>query len=74
LSEDELGDVVEGLGMNRSEVKECADSDVIKDLVTAQENEIKEAGVYGTPTVFIDGEPIVGPKPYRVYARLIKTE
>ena len=74
LSEDELGNIVESLGMNRVAVKECADSDTIKDLVAAQENQIKEAGVYGTPTVFIDGEPIVGPKPYRVYARLIKEE
>jgi protein-disulfide isomerase len=23
---------------------------------------------YGTPTIFINGEALVGPKPYRVYA------
>jgi len=31
-----------------------------------------KTGVYGTPTVFVNGEPIVGPKPYRVYERLLK--
>jgi protein-disulfide isomerase len=69
-----LTGVVKSLGLNESEIKECIDSDAIKALVLEQENEIKEAGVYGTPTVFIDGEPVVGPKPYRVYARLIKED
>ncbi|MEI6093446.1 MAG: thioredoxin domain-containing protein [bacterium] len=74
LIEDELTGIIEGLGLNKTEIKDCANSEATQKLVIEQEDEIKKVGIYGTPTVFIDGEPIVGPKPYRVYARLIKDE
>ena len=48
-----------------------ADPQTKKD--TAQrEKEVKATGLYGTPTVFVNGKlPLVGPKPYRVYSRLL---
>ena len=33
-----------------------------------QLDEATKTGFYGTPTIFINGQSFVGPKPYRVYA------
>ncbi len=60
-------DIVRSIGMDPAQVKNCTQSQEIKDLITKQFDETKDTGVYGTPTVFINGQHIVGPKPYRVY-------
>lgn len=53
----------------------CSDDETQK-FVDEQIENIKTTNVYGTPTVFIVGpkttEVVVGPKPYSVYARLIR--
>jgi protein-disulfide isomerase len=40
--------------------------------ISKQQAELRKTGFYGTPTVFINGEALVGPKPYRVYAIQLK--
>ena len=44
----------------------------IKELIASQVQELEKTHLYGTPTVFINGEALVGPKPYRVYAIQLK--
>ena len=34
--------------------------------------QITATNFYGTPTVFINGQVLVGPKPYRVYAIMLQ--
>jgi len=50
--------------------KECLNT--TRELSSQQFDEIQKTGIYGTPLVFVNGEPVVGPKPTRVYRRLLK--
>jgi protein-disulfide isomerase len=71
---DEIGilEIVEEIGMNKESIRQCSYTQRIQNLTQFQISEIQKTGIYGTPTVFINGEGIVGPKPYRVYKRLLK--
>jgi hypothetical protein len=40
--------------------------------VMVMKTEVDKSGIFGTPTVFIDGEAVVGPKPYRVYRMMLQ--
>ena len=51
---------------------ECIGLNASVQLAQEQFNALTALGVYGTPTIFINGEPFVGPKPYRVYKRALK--
>jgi len=52
-------------------IEECAGSPGTKEAVAAQVKELNKTGIYGTPTIFINGKAFVGPKPYRVYRSAI---
>lgn len=65
-------DIVEDIGVDRDIISECSDYNETTELTDKQIEEMKKIGVYGTPTVFINGNALVGPKPYRVYKRLLK--
>ena len=69
---DNLFDAVERVGLNKTEIEACAMLNKTSVLSQKQFDEIKKTGVYGTPTVFINGEAVVGPKPFRVYRRELK--
>jgi hypothetical protein len=46
----------------------CADNDLINEQI----DNLIEVGIYGTPTVFVGDQVAVGPKPQRVYERMIR--
>ncbi len=50
----------------------CVAKEGSQKLYDEQIEEMKSMGIYGTPTVFVNGEAIVGPKPLRVYERLLR--
>ena len=56
---------------NARRVRECATSPETEAKAAAYLAEIEKTGIYGTPLVFVNGEPVVGPKPWRVYKRLL---
>lgn len=63
--------ILKNLGLPTEEIKKCA-----ADAATARDaqirwDEVADVGVYGTPTVFINGKAFVGPKPERVYKRAL---
>lgn len=59
-------------GYDIKKIDQCiADPDTKKEVDRLYQ-EIENAKVYGTPTVLINNELIVGPKPYRVYNRLFE--
>lgn len=64
--------VLTRLGLDPRQISDCAGSDATTSAVTDQQLQINAAGIYGTPTVFVNGQPIVGPKPARVYTRFLK--
>ena len=64
--------LVEEIGLDREEIREFSESNDMISLIKQQSEELQKIGIYGTPTVFINGKGLVGPKPYRVYKRLLK--
>jgi protein-disulfide isomerase len=48
-------------------IDSCLKDKKVQALVANQVGELQTMGLYGTPTVFINGKAMVGPKPNRVY-------
>jgi hypothetical protein len=61
-------ELLNGLGLDATAVESCAADPKTEEAVQKIFSEIRKTNFYGTPTIFINGEPLVGPKPYRVYA------
>ncbi len=70
---DKLTQIAGTLGMDTNQFSSClsntTDSKNVSDDLTAGQ----KAGVSGTPTVFINGTPIVGAQPYSVFQQAIDT-
>jgi protein-disulfide isomerase len=60
------------LGIDVKKIAECEAKDETRTNTEKLLEEIKSTGIYGTPTIFINGKPFVGPKPERVYSRALK--
>jgi protein-disulfide isomerase len=60
--------VLDNLGMDANAIEACAADPKTEEVIQKIFTEIRKTNFYGTPTIFINGEPLVGPKPYRVYA------
>jgi protein-disulfide isomerase len=63
--------ILENLNFDVTKVNECANSIETKNAVQSQITELNKTNLYGTPTIFINSKPFVGPKPYRVYRSAI---
>ncbi len=60
------------IGYDPSKIKTCTESAATKATVETMRSEIKKTGIYGTPLIFINGTPLVGPKPARVYENMLR--
>lgn len=60
--------ILTNLGLDAHAIETCAAEPQTEEAVQKLFTEIKKTNFYGTPTIFINGEPLVGPKPFRVYA------
>ena len=67
-----VNQVISDLGLDLGGIQGCLFDARTKETVTKQVQELEKTGIYGTPTIFINGSPLVGPKPYRVYAIMLK--
>jgi len=63
--------LIKNLGFDLNKVQACVNSEATKNKILDQYEEIKQTGIFGTPTIFINGQPFVGPKPERVYQRAL---
>jgi protein-disulfide isomerase len=70
-SEEFLGTSAGALGLDAARMSSCASDSTTETLVQNQFQQILYTNFRGTPTVFINGEALVGPKPYRVYAIML---
>jgi protein-disulfide isomerase len=61
-----------GLGVDADKAIACVDDPKTEDAVKTQMKQIVDTQFYGTPTIFINGKVLVGPKPYRVYAIMLQ--
>lgn len=61
-----------GLGLDAASINTCATSQQTEATIKNGLKQVMDTKFYGTPTVFINGSPLVGPKPYRVYAIMLR--
>lgn len=74
FAKDKLIGFATSLGLNTDQFSSCLNSDkyakqVADDLAAGQ-----KAGVNGTPTTFLNGQPLVGAQPYSAFKTLIDQE
>ncbi len=62
------------LGLDAAQFNACLDSDKYREYVERQKQESIAAGIYGTPTFFINGEALVAPKMVEEFSRIIDKE
>ncbi len=67
-----LGLLAEKNGFDAAKINNCTESEETKKILNEQFEKVKDMKIYGTPTVFINGKALVGPKPYRVYKGQLK--
>jgi len=63
--------VLTELGYSQEKITTCSQSLETKAAVARQRIELEKTNIYGTPLVFINEKGLVGPKPYRVYDRVL---
>jgi protein-disulfide isomerase len=71
LDKTNLDSILSSFNFDVKIVDECANSPETKNAFDNQVKELDKTGLYGTPTIFINGKAFVGPKPYRVYRSAI---
>jgi len=71
LDKTNIDKILGNFNLDIKKVKECANSVETKNAIENQVKELNKTNLYGTPTVFINGKPFVGPKPLRVYKSAI---
>lgn len=59
------------LGYNLDKIKACEADPQTNVEVTDRRIQLEKTNIYGTPLIFINGKGLVGPKPYRVYDRVL---
>ncbi len=62
------------IGLDTTKFNTCLDTGAKASVVSAQQAMGSAAGVSGTPTFFINGQPIVGAQPYENFKSLIDAE
>lgn len=63
--------ILKDLGYSSEKINQCSQSQETKTAVARQRIELEKTNIYGTPLVFINDKGLVGPKPLRVYDRVL---
>ena len=71
---DNLTNIAGQLGMDTNQFSSCLSANKDNDKVNADFSDGQKAGVTGTPTIFIDGLPLVGAQPYSAFKAVIDQE
>ena len=72
--DDEMKQIAADLGLNTTQFNECLDSRKYKDEVQKDFEDGQKAGIFGTPTFFINNRTIVGPQPFEKFKKIIDEE
>ncbi|MBI4015381.1 MAG: DsbA family protein [Candidatus Aenigmarchaeota archaeon] len=74
LGVDDLKKYAADMGLNTATFNSCLDSGTKKNQVEKDASDGDTAGVTGTPTIFVNGKPIVGAQPYAAFKAAIDAE
>ena len=72
--EKQIQDIAEQAGLDMDEFSACMESEKFQEEIDDDFQDGLKAGVYGTPTFFINGRTIIGPKPLRAFEKIIDEE
>jgi len=72
FTKDKLLSFAEELNLDMTQFEPCLINDQTLDRVQADTQEGQQAGVRGTPTFFINGQPLVGAQPYEEFRAAIE--
>ncbi len=64
--------IMSDFSLNQTSISQCVQSDDMIERIDLQIETLILSGTYGTPTIYVNEQPIVGPRPARVYNRLIR--
>jgi protein-disulfide isomerase len=64
--------VAKNVGLNMSEFNLCFDNNETGPVLSEYIQEGKDSHIYATPTFFINGKAVVGPKTYEEMKRLVE--
>ncbi len=62
------------LGLDTARFDQCLDSGKHADIVKADLDEGQKLGIQSTPTLYINGRPVVGAQPYEYFVSVIEEE
>lgn len=62
------------LGLDAATFDQCLDSGKYADIIKADMDEGEKLGIQSTPTLFINGRPVIGAQPYEYFDSVIKEE
>jgi protein-disulfide isomerase len=62
------------LGMERAAFDQCLDSGTHQGVVRAAFESGEKLGVNSTPTLYINGRPLIGAQPYEAFKQVIDEE
>jgi len=62
------------LGLNQATFDQCLDSGRHEARVKASAVEGEKIGVNSTPTIFVNGRPLIGAQPFEVFKQVIDEE
>lgn len=72
--ESHIKEIAKEVGLDTKKFNKCLDSRKYKEEVEKDFQDGLKAGVYGTPTFFINNRTIIGPKPLRAFEKIIDEE
>jgi len=74
FNKDKLEGFAADMGLDTASFNSCLDSDKYASQVSTDQADGQKAGVSGTPTIFINGQSIVGAQPYSAFKTVIDQE
>ena len=70
----QLKDGAGKLGLDRAAFEKCLDSSKHQAVVKAAFESGEKLGVNSTPTIYVNGRPLIGAQPYEVFKQVIDEE
>jgi protein-disulfide isomerase len=70
----QLKDGAGKLGLDRAAFEQCLDSSKHQAVVKAAFESGEKLGVNSTPTIYVNGRPLIGAQPYEVFKQVIDEE